>query len=110
MSETSLDKTADSAVQPKPTKNETPKTEQQIESLIYVGPSLGGGKLTRFTVYQGGKPKYLEQLFIDCPEIERLFVPVDKLTVALEQIGMTGTPYNTWFNQVIEFQKKGAGK
>ncbi len=86
------------------------KTPENTTSLIYVGPSLGGGKLTRFTVYQGGKPKHMEQIFSECPEVEKLFVPVDKLAPTLDKIAITGTPFHTWFNRVVEYQQKGGNQ
>lgn len=79
------------------------------ESLIYIGPSLGAGKVTRFTVYQGGKPKYMEEVFAACPEVEKLFVPVVKLSAVMQEVEKTGTPYHTWYQKAKAYQK-GASK
>lgn len=75
-------------------------------SAIYLGPSLPS-ILNRFTVYKDGVPKHLDKIIIDCPEIQRLFVPVAKMSEVIEKINKTGTPYNVWFNNIIEFIKKG---
>jgi hypothetical protein len=75
-------------------------------SLIYLGPNLPS-TLNRFTVYRGGMPKHLDKIVIDCPEIQRMFVPVAKLSEVMGKINQTGTPYNIWYNTVIEFIKKG---
>lgn len=77
------------------------------DSLIYLGPNLPGSMLNRFAVYKNGMPKHLETVIDKCPDIERLFVSVVKLTEVLEKINKTGTPYNVWYNNVVEFAKKG---
>ncbi|WP_333593581.1 hypothetical protein [Anaerospora hongkongensis] len=82
---------------------ETAKTE----SLIYVGPSVPGGTLLRFTVFRGGKPKHLAKLLEDCKEIDRLFVPITKLSEALTKIDRPGTPMHTWFAGAMDFIEKG---
>jgi hypothetical protein len=77
-------------------------------SFIYVGPSIPGGALIRFTVFRGGKPSHLQQLFADCQAVEKLLVPVQKLSESLAQLNKTGTPQHTWYGQVVEFIQKGA--
>ncbi|AIF51255.1 hypothetical protein [Pelosinus sp. UFO1] len=86
---------------------EPDKTASNVDSsLIYLGPNLPS-MLNRFTVYKGGMPKHLDKMVTDCPEIESMFVPVAKLSEVMGKINQTGTPYNVWYNAIIEFIKKG---
>lgn len=81
--------------------------EQKQESLIYVGPSVPGGTLLRFTVFRGGKPKHLTKLLEDCKEIDRLFVPIVNLSESLAKINRPGTPMHTWYAGAMDFIVKG---
>jgi hypothetical protein len=86
-------------------EGEVPSNENK-GSLIYLGPNIPS-IINRFTVYKDGMPKHLDKNFQDCPDIQKLFVPVAKLSEVLEKINKTGTPYNVWYSTVIEFAKKG---
>lgn len=82
-------------------------SNQRIKgSLIYLGPNIPS-IINRFTVYKDGMPKHLDKQIQDCPDIRRLFVPIVKMSEVLEKINSTGTPYNVWFNNIIEFITKG---
>lgn len=81
--------------------------ENKPVSLIYVGPSIPGGVLNRFTVFRGGKPLHLATVFKECPEMERLFVPTADLADVLTKVERTGTPYNAWYSQVLAYIRKG---
>lgn len=75
--------------------------------LIYLGPNLPSSMLNRFTVFSNGMPSYLNKVFEDCPDVQKLFVPVEKLAEVLEKINKTGTPYHTWYGNVTAFVMKG---
>lgn len=79
----------------------------QTESLIYLGPNLPGSMLNKFTVYRNGMPKHLDKLLAECPDIERLFVPVAQMSETMEKINKTGTPYHGWFANVVAYTQKG---
>lgn len=74
--------------------------------VIYCGPNLPGGALLRYTVYNGGTPKYLDPLISKCPAIKHLIVPVEMFTQTERKIGVKGTPENTCFTQISSFIKE----
>lgn len=96
-----------SVVKDEPAQEAVIKETAKTESLIYVGPSVPGGTLLRFTVFRGGKPKHLAKLMEDCKEIDRLFVPVVKLSESLAKINRPGTPMHTWYAGAMDFIEKG---
>lgn len=77
------------------------------EQLIYCGPNIPGGVLQRYTVFKGGLPTHLEELFNKCPAIKLLFVPVADLARTEKAIATKGTPENDYFNEVLQFISKG---
>lgn len=94
------------------TEEETTTTETQSvttssEQLIYVGPNVSSERLNRFAVFKNGLPQHMDEIFVACPAIKKLFVNVDKLSDTLEKINKTGTAYNSWYSQVTAYLKKG---
>lgn len=77
-------------------------------SFIYIGPSVPGGVLGRFTIFRGGKPEHLKELFESCPALDKLLIPVEKLSELLERLSKPGTPLHTWYGQAVDFIQKGA--
>jgi hypothetical protein len=80
---------------------------KEPERLIYCGPNIPGGVLQRYTVYKGGLPAHLGDLFAKCPAIKRLFVPVTELARIEKAIANRGTPENAFFNEALQFILKG---
>lgn len=80
---------------------------QEQERLIYCGPNIPGSALQRYTVYKGGLPVHLGDLFAKCPAIKRLFVPVTDLARVEKAIATKGTPENAFFNEALQFISKG---
>ncbi|MFU1797376.1 hypothetical protein ACM1RC_26155 [Paenibacillus azoreducens] len=81
-------------------KQEKPRSEaqnEQTKQLIYVGPNLPGGRLSRFTVFMGSIPKHLDDLLEKQPEIEHLIVPVEELSRALARVNAPGTLEHSTF-------------
>lgn len=76
---------SEDAPQPAPEVNQEPEQKQpepepKKESLIYVGPTLPSGQLSRYTVLKDGvKPFWVEELLQECKALKFLFVPVSKL-------------------------------
>lgn len=64
------------------------------QQLIYIGPTLGGGRLPENKVFIGGKPMFLKDLFEKYPDLDTLFVPVSDLTTSKVQLSQEGTPLN----------------
>ncbi|NPV30657.1 MAG: hypothetical protein HPY58_13625 [Firmicutes bacterium] len=77
------------------------------EQLIYCGPNIPGGVLQRYTVFKGGLPAHLEELFNKCPAVKLLFVPVTDLARTEKAIATKGTLENAYFNEVLQFISKG---
>lgn len=72
------------------------------EKLIYVGPNLSRGRLLQYQVFIGGLPKHLDAEFDEFPQLEKLFVSVEQLNRALEEVQQTGTPLNKYYKQAME--------
>lgn len=91
----------------KPTKTVAEaKTEtDELISLVYVGPNVPKEGLNRFRVYQGGTPERYDELFKECPAIEKLFVDVEKLSETINLIGKTGSAYHTWYAESVNYIK-----
>lgn len=72
------------------------------EKLIYVGPNLSRGRLLQYQVFIGGLPTHLDEEFNEFPQLEKLFVSVEQLNRALEEVQQTGTPLNKYYKQAME--------
>jgi len=68
----------------------TSKTPQP-QQLIYVGPNLPGGRLSRFRVFREGIPPYLDDIIQDNPDLERLIVPLDIFPDVVKRVETPGT-------------------
>jgi hypothetical protein len=79
---------------PKVSKEKLQKAERpkSVEQLIYIGPNLPGGRLSKNTVFRGGLPVYLNDLLEQQPSIKDLIVPVSETAAAQEKTQMSGTP------------------
>lgn len=75
---------------------------KQSKRLIYIGPNLSRGRLLQYQVFIGGLPEYLDAEFDEFPQLERLFVPVEKLNEAIEDARKAGTPLNKYYRQAME--------
>jgi len=83
------------------------ETTATAKQLIYVGPNISSERLNRFAVFRNGLPQHMDDTFTACSAVKKLFVAIDKLSDVLEKINKTGTAYNTWYNQVQAYLKKG---
>ncbi|MGG4034207.1 hypothetical protein ABEV74_10990 [Paenibacillus cisolokensis] len=73
-------------------KQKQKQTATAPEPLIYIGPNLPGGRLSRFRVFRGGGiPPFLSDLVDQRPEIERLIVPVSGFPAAVKRAESPGT-------------------
>lgn len=86
-----------------PMKQAAPEPER----LIYCGPNIPGGALQRYTVFKGGLPAHLGELFEKCPAIKQMFVPVADLARVDGAIGTKGTPEHSAYQAVLQFTAKG---
>lgn len=75
---------------------------KKTEKLIYIGPNLSRGRLLQYQVFIGGLPEHLDAEFDEFPQLERLFVPLEKLNEAVEEARKAGTPLNKYYKQAME--------
>lgn len=71
------------------------------QRLVYIGPSLSRARLRRYQIFIG-LPTYLDAEFTACPEIERLFIPVEELTEAKRECAHKGTALYTFYQTVLK--------
>ena len=63
------------------------KTNRVAPALVYVGPNMGGDlPMTRFTVFRNGLPKPVKNRFEKDPVFASVFVPVDRLAAAKQEL------------------------
>jgi hypothetical protein len=78
------------------------------EALIYVGPSLPGGFLTKYTTFSNGIPDHLKLHFEKCPAFKRLFVPVSQLTAVEGRLNDATSAESVFYRKTVEyFTRKG---
>lgn len=75
---------------------------KKTEKLIYIGPNLSRGRLLQYQVFIGGLPEHLDAELDEFPQFEKLFVSVEQLNRALEEVQQTGTPLNKYYKQAME--------
>ncbi len=83
------------------------KAAPKLERLIYCGPNIPGGALQRYTVFKGGLPTHLGDLYEQCPPIKSLFVPVQELARVEQAIATKGTPEQVCFQEVVNTLRGG---
>lgn len=66
----------------------------QTKRLIYIGPTLRAYGIIQNTVYIGDIKTKFKDAIEKYPHITRLFVPLDKLGTARQNMAVRGTPEN----------------
>ena len=77
-------------------------TDSEKNKLIYVGPSLRHAQLMRHQIFIGGYPAKADESEKSCPNIRKLFVPIDQLETAEKAVRTKGTPLNKYFRKAME--------
>lgn len=77
-------------------------TDSEKSKLIYVGPSLRHAQLMRHQIFIGGYPAKADEIEKSCPNIRKLFVPIDQLEIAEKAVRTKGTPLNKYFRKAME--------
>jgi hypothetical protein len=86
---------------------EQEKSESQ-EPLIYVGPSLPGGLLTKYTIFSNGIPDHLKAHFAKCPAFKQLFIPVSQLPAVESRLKDATSAESVFYRQTEQyFTRKG---
>lgn len=81
--------------------NKVTAPKKPAEAVIYVGPSLGNGKLSRYTVFRGGVlPLYIQQMVEANPKIGRLIVPVSRLAETERNMADSASVERAIFNEL----------
>ena len=84
-------------------KKPTPKkTEVKNEKLIYIGPSLSKGRLPFATIYIGGFPAHIQDIIKLKPWFRKLFVPIEKMEVAIAATKKNGDAMHTFYQKAIK--------
>lgn len=86
----------------------TPVHKEKIPQKIYVGPNLLG--LPKYTVVESVKTPHIQSFIKDCAEIEKLFVPIDKMAETESRINQKGTLEHRYFNKALEFKVRKVDK
>jgi hypothetical protein len=89
---------------------QTPEANERPERLIYIGPNLPGGKLSKYAIYKGGLPTHLNDVYEACPAIKKLFVEPSSMAKKEQAIQQKGTPESVFYSQVLDYSKKGGGQ
>jgi hypothetical protein len=78
------------------------------EALIYVGPSLPNGLLTKYTTFSNGIPDHLKLHFEKCPAFKRLFIPVSQLPAVESRLNDATSAESVFYRKTVEhFTRKG---
>lgn len=77
------------------------KEIKQESKRIYCGPNLSG--LTQFTVLGEGIPKYVELHIKECPQIERLIVPIEKLNHTRLKLSVKGSYEQKMYLEIMKY-------
>lgn len=81
-------------------------TIQAIDDVpyIYIGPTIRN-KIKQYTVYTGGTPKALIELTKEVPAIGALFVSVDKLQEAKQELMDKTSVLSVMYEHVVSYFK-----
>lgn len=69
-----------------------------MEPVIYVGPTFKGSRLNQFMVFTDGAPSPER----DEPVFKNLFVPLDRLEEAMQELQTKGSKLNVFYNNAIK--------
>ncbi len=72
-----------------------------MKQLVYVGPDLPGIS-ARYTVYNNGLPKALEEHIKTKPVFRSLVVPVERLAQVNMDFAAEGSAINTFYRKACE--------
>lgn len=78
-----------------------PVHKEKVPQKIYVGPNILG--LPKYTVVESIKVPHVQNFIKDCPEIEHLFVDVNKMAETEVRVKQKGTLEHRYYNVVAQF-------
>lgn len=68
-----------------------PAKTTKPQRLVYIGPNLPRAGLSQYQIFIDGMPKAAEIAAETAPEINHLFVPVEKLSAARQALTRSGS-------------------
>lgn len=71
---------------------ETAEEKQPFVPVIYVGPNIPGGALSRFTVFNNGLTPFVENLKQKHPSVEALLIPVEEYPNRTHELNSQTSP------------------
>ena len=83
-------------------KTNQKKAEAKPEKLIYIGPSLSRGRLPFATIYDGGFPPHIQDVIAIKPWFRKLFVPINKMEIAIAATKKNGDAMNTFYKKALK--------
>ncbi len=83
-------------------KTNPKKAENKNEKLIYIGPSLSKGRLPFATIYIGGFPPHIQDIIALKPWFRKLFVPINKMEVAIAATNKNGDAMHTFYQKAMK--------
>ena len=86
----------------KPKRTESTTNTKNTEQLIYIGPTLSESRLSFATVFIGGLPPHMADMFEEHPWFKQLFVPVSELDMAIKATKEKGSYLNILYNKAKE--------
>lgn len=90
-------------------KPEADQASDKKEPIIYVGPTLPAGLLSRYTIFRNGQcSPHIKQEFEKCHAVSRLMVPVSKLAEVERKLSDKTSSYAGWFAEIKKHYRKGA--
>lgn len=104
--------TAGAVTPEKITANEKPSGEKTAK-FVYIGPSLPNAKLMENAVLIGTRKEiseYYKDVIERFPSVEKLIVPVERLSESRIKARTSGNVLNKYYNDLIVQAKKGAAK
>lgn len=83
-------------------KKNIKKDDTKNEKLIYIGPSLSKGRLPFATIYIGGFPEHIQDIIKLKPWFRKLFVPINKMEVAIAATNKNGDAMHTFYQKAMK--------
>lgn len=81
---------------------EVAKQRVKITQRIYLGPNILG--LPTYTVVETEFPQHIKGFIKDCPEIEKLFVPINEMAKVEKRVKEKGTLEHRWYQKVKDYK------
>lgn len=94
----------------KPRQQQKPaSTDKKLSGpSIYIGPTLQGGRLARYTIFKdGGLPPHIAALTNEHRAIKRLIVPVGRLAEYEKRLRDPSSAESSLFNEAAKIFSKG---